>query len=93
MVVALRHSTHGDRMTDSARAKRKSESHESTIAKLAKQTHAAEELVRALYDEELAALHNEAAVKGFIGVIAARRVKQRLLASAGNAQRGHRTAK
>ena len=80
-------------MTDSARSKRKSESHETTIAKLAKQTHANEEVVRHLYDEEIAALYKQAAVKGFIGVIAARRVKQRLLASANDAHRGHRRAK
>ena len=79
-------------MADSAHSKRKSESHESTIAKLAKQTHANEEVVRHLYDEEIAALQKEAAVKGFIGVIAARRVKQRLLASA-EARHGHRAGK
>jgi Protein of unknown function (DUF3562) len=80
-------------MTDGARSKRRSESHESTIAKLAKQTHANEEVVRHLYDEEIAALQKQAAVKGFIGVIAARRVKERLLASANDARRAHRPAK
>lgn len=77
-------------MADTAHPKRKSESHESTIAKLAKQTHANEEVVRDLYDEEIAALQKDAAVKGFIGVIAARRVKQRLLASASDAHRPRR---
>jgi predicted GIY-YIG superfamily endonuclease len=76
-------------MTDSARSKRRSTSHESAIAKLARQTNANEEVVRHLYDEEIAALQKEAAVKGFIGVIAARRVKQRLLASAAHATAGH----
>jgi len=76
-------------MTDSAHSKRRSqESHESTISKLAKQTQANEEVVRHLYDEELAALRKEATVKGFIGVIAARRVRQRLLPSAGEASAG-----
>lgn len=77
---------YGERMTDSARTKRKSESHESTIAKLAKQTNANEEVVRHLYDEEIATLQKEAAIKGFIGLIAARRVKERLLASASEAR-------
>jgi Protein of unknown function (DUF3562) len=77
-------------MTDSAPSKRKSASHESAIAKLAQQTNANEEVVRHLYDEEIAALQKEAVVKGFIGVIAARRVKKRLLASAGEAHRGAR---
>ena len=76
-------------MTESAHSKRRSqEVHESTISKLAKQTRANEEVVRHLYDEELAALRKDATVKGFIGVIAARRVKQRLLESAGEAHTG-----
>jgi hypothetical protein len=79
-------------MTDSAHSKRRSELHDSAIAKLAKQTDANEEVVRHLYDEEIATLQKEAAVKGFIGVIAARRVKRRLLASTGHAQ-SHRPAK
>lgn len=81
-------------MTDGAHSKRKSsESDETTITKLAKQTHTDAEVVRHLYEEEIAALHREAAVKGFVGVIAARRVKQRLLASANPAQPSHSSAK
>jgi hypothetical protein len=81
-------------MTDAAHARRKShESDETTITKLAKQTHTDAEVVRHLYEEEIAALHREAAVKGFVGVIAARRVKQRLLAPGGPAQQSHRSPK
>jgi hypothetical protein len=80
-------------MTDGAHSKRKSESHETTISKLARQTHANVEVVRHLYDEELAALRRVATVKGFIDVIAARRVKQRLLAGASAAHRAHHPPK
>ena len=81
-------------MKDAAHSKRKSrESDETTITKLAKQTHTDAEVVRHLYEEEIAALHREAAVKGFVGVIAARRVKQRLLASGNPAHRSHHSAK
>jgi hypothetical protein len=81
-------------MTNAARARRKShESDETTITKLAKQTHTDAEVVRHLYEEEIAALHREAAVKGFVGVIAARRVKRRLLAPGSPAAPSHRSAK
>ena len=53
---------------------------ESTIAALAKETHTSHEVVKHIYDEEMAALHANASVKNFIDVIARRRVKQRLLA-------------
>jgi hypothetical protein len=53
---------------------------EATIASLAHQTDTNRELVRHLYDEEIAALREKAKVKNFIGVIAGRRVKQRLRA-------------
>lgn len=80
-------------MTDTAHSKRKSRhSDETTITKLAKQAHADVEVVRHLYEEEIAALHNEASVKGFIGVIAARRVKQRLQAARQPAHRPTRTS-
>jgi len=70
-------------MTDTAHSKRRSHgSDETTLTKLAKQANADVEVVRHLYDEEIEALQKEAAVKGFIGVIAARRVKQRLQATA-----------
>jgi Protein of unknown function (DUF3562) len=53
---------------------------EVTITTLARQTDTNRELVRHLYDEEIAALHERATVKNFIAVIAGRRVKQRLRA-------------
>jgi hypothetical protein len=53
---------------------------EAAIATLAHQTDSNRELVRDLYDEEIAALREKATVKNFIGVIAGRRVKQRLRA-------------
>jgi hypothetical protein len=72
-------------MTDAPHSTRRSQrSHEDAIAKLAKQTHTDVDVVRNVYDEEMAALQSEAAVKGFVGVIVARRVRQRLR-SAGNA--------
>jgi Protein of unknown function (DUF3562) len=56
---------------------------EVTITTLARQTDTNRELVRHLYDEEIAALRERATVKNFIGVIAGRRVKQRLRALRG----------
>lgn len=56
----------------------KDTSDETTLTKLARQTRADIDVVRHLYDEEVEALQKEAAVKGFIGVIAARRVRRRL---------------
>jgi hypothetical protein len=52
---------------------------EATIAALAKETRTSQEVVKNLFYEELAALHASANVKNFIGVIAGRRVRQRLL--------------
>jgi Protein of unknown function (DUF3562) len=51
---------------------------EATIATLAQQTDTDEGVVKDLYDEEFAILQVQASVKNFIGVIAARRVRQRL---------------
>ena len=69
-------------MTDVPRSKQKSqESDEATIQKLASQTHTDLDVVRQIYADEIAALQKDATVKGFIGVIAARRVRQRLLAT------------
>ena len=51
-----------------------------TIAALAEETHTDEAVVQCLYEEERAALEAHSSVKNFIGVIAARRVKQRLTA-------------
>ena len=50
---------------------------EAIIATLAQETDADEALVKSLYDEEIALLQAQASVKSFIGVIAARRVRQR----------------
>jgi Protein of unknown function (DUF3562) len=41
-------------------------------------THFAVDLAKQLFEEEMAVLHAQATVKTFVGVIAARRVKQRL---------------
>jgi len=51
---------------------------EATILTLAQETDTDEAVVKSLYDEELAILRAEASVKNFIGVIAARRVRQRI---------------
>jgi hypothetical protein len=50
----------------------------STIAALAVETHTDEAVVQGLYEEELAALDAKSSVKNFLGVIAARRVRERL---------------
>ena len=81
-------------MTSTAHPKRKSrDSDETTITKLAKQAHADVDLVRHLYEEEIASLHKEASVKGFIGVIAARRVRQRLRSGGHPVHRAHHAPK
>jgi hypothetical protein len=81
-------------MTDAPHSTRKSQgSDAATITKLAKQTHTDVDVVRHVYDEEMAALQSEAAVKGFVGVIVARRVRQRLLAAGSTAHRSHHSAK
>ena len=51
---------------------------EAIIATLAQETDTDEDVVKCLYDEEMALLQAEASVKNFIGVIAARRVRQRI---------------
>jgi Protein of unknown function (DUF3562) len=51
---------------------------ESAVAALAQKTHTPIEVVKHLYDEELADLQANSAVKSFIDVIAGRRVKERL---------------
>jgi len=50
------------------------------IAALAEETRTDEVVVQGLYEEERAALEARSSVKNFIGVIAARRVKERLTA-------------
>jgi hypothetical protein len=52
-----------------------------TIAALAEKTHTDEAVVQCLYEEELTALDAKSSVKNFIGVIAARRVRERLTAA------------
>jgi hypothetical protein len=52
--------------------------HEATIATLAQETDTDPAVVKSLYEEEIEKLHAQANVKNFIGVIAARRVKQRI---------------
>ena len=54
---------------------------EATIATLAQETETEVAVVKCLYDEEIALLQAEAKVRNFIGVIAARRVRQRLAAA------------
>jgi hypothetical protein len=54
---------------------------ESAIATLAQQTDTDQAAVKHLYDEEIAVLQGTASVKNFIGIIAARRVRQRLTAA------------
>ncbi len=51
---------------------------EATIAALAQDTHTDEAVVQSLYQEEFAILDAQSSVKNFIGVIAARRVRERL---------------
>ena len=53
---------------------------EGTIAALAQETATDPAVVQSLYEEEVAALEAESRVKNFIGVIAARRVRDRLTA-------------
>jgi uncharacterized protein DUF3562 len=53
---------------------------DATIAALAEETRTDQAVVHSLYRAELAVLEEQASVKNFIGVIAARRVKERLMA-------------
>jgi hypothetical protein len=48
------------------------------IAALAQETDTDEAVVKYLYDEEIALLQAHSRIKNFIGVIAARRVRQRI---------------
>lgn len=68
-------------MTDANRTTHARPSGEdTTIAALAEETRTDQAVVHSLYREELAVLEEQASVKNFIGVIAARRVKERLTA-------------
>jgi hypothetical protein len=51
---------------------------EATIAALAEETRTDQAVVQSLYEEEFAVLEAQSSVKNFIGVIAARRVRERL---------------
>jgi len=51
---------------------------DAVINDIARDSSTPVDVVRALYEEEVAALAAQAKLKGFIGVIAARRVRQRL---------------
>jgi len=59
---------------------RQSSGDAAAIAALAEETRTDEAVVQSLYEEERAALEARSSVKDFIGVIAARRVRQRLTA-------------
>ena len=53
---------------------------EGTITALAQETATDPAIVQCLYEEELAVLEAKSSIKNFIGVIAARRVRDRLSA-------------
>jgi Protein of unknown function (DUF3562) len=59
--------------------RRHSELGEATVAALARRTRTSVEVVKHLYDAEIAELQSTSVVKNFIDVIARRRVKQRLM--------------
>jgi len=52
---------------------------DATVAALARQTRLGNEVVKRIYNEELAALHSRSRVKSFVRVIAGRRAKRRLM--------------
>ena len=54
---------------------------EATIATLAHETDTDPAVVKSLYDEEIQKLQAQSIVKNFIGVIAARRVRERITAA------------
>ena len=68
-------------MTELAHSRRNhTQGDEATVAALAQKTRTSIEVVKRLYDEEIAELQSKSTVKNFIGVIAGRRVRQRLMA-------------
>jgi hypothetical protein len=68
-------------MEDASPSTDRSRLSESTaVAALAKETSTSPEIVRDLYHQEVATLGASAKVRNFIGIIAGRRVKQRLIA-------------
>ena len=56
----------------------RSKADDAAVAALARESSASFDVVKALYEEEVAALVSQATVKQFVGVIATRRVKQQL---------------
>jgi hypothetical protein len=59
-------------------------SDEATVAQLAQQTGTPQDVVKRIYDEEMAALYAGSSVKNFVPVIAGRRARRRLQALAKN---------
>jgi hypothetical protein len=55
-------------------------SNEAFVSAIARETDTSVDLVRTLYEEEVAALAERATVRQFIGVIATKRVRQQLRA-------------
>ena len=55
-----------------------SKANEASVDTIARETETSADLVKALYEEEVAALTANATVRQFIGVIATKRVKQQL---------------
>lgn len=53
-------------------------SSEANVAALAQETHTSTDVVQALYEQEVAALTEQARITQFVGVIATRLVRQRL---------------
>jgi hypothetical protein len=68
-------------VTAPARVTRKAGSSDAALRALATQTQTDFDVVRDLYDQEIADLQSTASIKSFIPVIASRRVKQRLKTS------------
>lgn len=54
---------------------------EATVATLAQEMDTDAAVVKSLYEEELDKLHAQSSVKNFLGVIAARRVRERITAA------------
>jgi hypothetical protein len=55
-----------------------SKANDAVVASIARETATSTDLVRTLYEEEVAALTASATVRQFIGVIATKRVRQQL---------------
>jgi uncharacterized protein DUF3562 len=66
-------------VSDAARPPANADHDEAHIVALAKLTRTTPEVVRNLYAAEITQLESTATVKNYIGVIAGRRVKQRLM--------------